>query len=176
LDSFGAVSCFYLTGWRPLRVGQEVMPAVHLGLSVTRQVTKNTGQIAALYHACLDDTRRWEAQHGRSLVLWCTTASPTVFLVYSQFLRNTEPRVDGTFTERGAGIARAIRADLGVDPDEGATHPFVVPNIATDTLYSDAERRRVERVIRKKRFTVFRDLGVDETRHDRLILHASTPT
>jgi len=176
MDSRGAVSCFYLTGWRPLHVGQKVMPAVHLGLSVTRQVTKNTGQIAALYHACLDDTQRWEAQHGRSLLLWSTTASPTVFLVYSQFLRDTEPRIDGTFTERGARIARAIRAELGVDPCEGATHPFVVPNIATDTLYSHAERRRVERIMRKKRFTLFRELGVDEARRDRLILHASTPT
>ena len=166
-DIRGALSCFYLTGWRPLKVGQTTMPAVHLGLSVTRQGTKNSGQIAALYHACLDDIRRWEARQKCSTLLWSTTASPTVFLVVTQFLRDTEPRMDGTFTDRGAEIARAIRIELGAGPEACGSHPFVVPDIAKGTLYSDSERRRVELVIRKKRFTLFRDLGVDETRHGR---------
>ena len=47
--------------------------------------------------------------------------------------------------------------------------------IAENTLYSEAESARIERICKAKGFTLFRDLGIDEREQDRLLFVATLP-
>jgi hypothetical protein len=167
--------CFYLTTWDALSINGTNHPAVHLGLSATRQDTKNSGLIGKLYARCISDALEWERRAKRRLLLWSTTASPTVFLAVSHFLADAEPHLDGGYSEFGASAADAIRKRLCCSGKAQNEHPFVLKGVATGTNYSEDERRRIAIVSRRKKFNLFERLGVDEQNRDRLIFLARTP-
>ncbi|MDP3293842.1 MAG: hypothetical protein Q8M37_03750 [Nevskia sp.] len=48
--------------------------------------------------------------------------------------------------------------------------------IATATRYSAAECQRIARVVERKQFGLFAQLGIEEAREDRLIFIARTPS
>jgi hypothetical protein len=98
-----------------------------------------------------------------------------VFLIVSRSMADTEPRRDGAYSAWGARVARALREKLHLPPAAPGEHPFVLRGIAEDTRYSDIERRRIDRVRRFKRFTLFERLGIDEAAHDRLLGFAHAP-
>jgi len=167
--------CFYMTTWETIHIDGTAVPTVHLGLSATRQDTKNSGSVAALYSRCVQDALAQQQASGVRFVLWSTTASPTVFLAVTHFLAEAEPHLDGSFSESGARIAGALRARLGAAPAGAGEHPFVLKNIAEGTRYSEDERRRIDTVRRRKGFTLFDRLSVDEACYDRLIFTARIP-
>lgn len=173
--SDGRLVCFYMTTWESIHIDGAAVPTVHLGLSATRQDTKNSGLVAALYSRCVQEALEQQRASGRRFILWSTTASPTVFLAVTHFLAETEPRLDGSFSESGERIARALRARLGAAPAYAGEHPFVLKKIAAGTRYSEAELRRIDIVRRRKNFILFERLGVDESCHDRLIFAARIP-
>lgn len=174
-DAQDELVCFYLTAWHSLSVQGQDVSAVHLGLSATRQDTKHSGYIGALYSRCIQDVLRLQRASGVRRILWSTTASPTVYLAVIHFLADAEPRRDGSFSNFGDRVARSLRLRLGAMAPDAGEHPFVVKGIAAGTQYSPQERQRIDRVRRLKRFTLFDQLGVDETRQDRLIFIARAP-
>ncbi len=174
-DAANELICFYLTAWHKLPVNSMELPAVHLGLSATRQDTKSRGHITTLYSKCVEDAQAWQKTHGEKLVLWSTTASPTVYLAVSGYLADAEPRPDGSYTERGATVAAALHRRLGRVPPGEDDHPFVVKGVAIGTRYSSEELGRIERITRLKQFVLFHHLGVDESQHDRLLFIARIP-
>lgn len=167
--------CFYMTTWESISIDGATVPTVHLGLSATRQDTKNSGSVAALYSRCVHDALVQQRVSGVRSILWSTTASPTVFLAVTHFLAKAEPHLDGSFSEGGARIAAALRGRLGAAPAGAGEHPFVLKGIAEGTRYSEQERRRIDAVRRRKCFTLFDRLGVDESRFDRLLFTACIP-
>ncbi len=174
-DSSGSLVCFYLTTWELINSEKNKFHAVHLGLSATRQDTKGIGYIAALYAKCVQDAIEWEKIHQKQLILWSTTASPIVYLAVNRFLRDTEPRIDGSFTPEGKAIANELRLHLRVPYAHPDSHPFVLKGIAKGTKYSLEESHRLEKIKNKKKFSLFDKLGVKENHEDRILFIARTP-
>src|SRR5437870_4360782 len=89
-DAGRRLVCFYLIAHEMVEVtGQRSIPTVYMGLSATRQDTKSSGKIAALYTRALEDAWRWQAEIGQRVVLWGTTATPSVYLAVHLFLSVT---------------------------------------------------------------------------------------
>jgi hypothetical protein len=174
-DGGGNIVCFFMVAWETLEVeGSGCIPTLHLGLSAAGEEAKMTGLTAALYTRCLRDAIPWEKEHGQRLIAWGTTATPIVYLATRIFSAEIEPRLDGSYSARGAEVANALRRKLGA-PISRTDHPFVLKNIATNTRYSPQETERIERVSKAKNFSLFRDLGIDESAGDRLLFLAPTP-
>src|SRR4051812_43271202 len=77
-DAADDLVCFYITSWEAIDVDGQHVPSVHLGLSCTRQDTKNSGYVTSLYARCLQDAIEQQQASGERFLLWSTTASPTV--------------------------------------------------------------------------------------------------
>jgi hypothetical protein len=122
----------------------------------------------------VEDAREWERRHRRHLTVWGSTATPSVFFAARRLFAGTQPDDAGNYTEDAARVARAVARRLGLCLAPGA-HPFVLPGVAAGVRYTDDERQRIAAVCRAKRFTLFEQLGVDETRGDRLLFVAAVP-
>jgi hypothetical protein len=173
-DQRGDVSCLFLVAWETLEVDGRVVPALYTGLSAARPDQKGTGRVVRLYDHCVSEARQWEQCHGAKLVVWGTTATPSVLSAARRVFANAQPSDDGTYSEGSARVARAVARRLGVALPAGA-HPFVLPRLATGVRYTAEERRRIDAVCRAKRFSLFDRLGVEEARGDRLLFVAEVP-
>jgi len=173
-DTAGLLAGFFMTS-RDYLTADHGLPLVHVGWSATRHDLKNSGATMALFERCITDTQAWEKQLGRRALLWSTTASPTIYLGVSRFLAEVEPRRDGSYSADGARHAQLLRQRLGASAMAEGEHPFAVRGIATGTRYSADERERIARVCDRKQFSLFEQLGIDETNEDRLIFIARTP-
>jgi hypothetical protein len=171
----GRLICFFLVAWEALEVeGCGNVQTLYLGLSAARQEVKDTGVIGSLYFRCIDDVIAWERESGRRLILWGTTATPTVYLAARAVLDEIEPRLDGSYSPSGAEIAHAVRRKLAV-PSSNGEHPFVLKLAASNTRYSPPEAERISRFCQARGFTLFQNLGVDEACGDRLLFIAVAP-
>lgn len=174
-DAEGEVVCFFLVSWETLEIPEQgIIPALYLGLSAMRQGAKNSGYISLLYSRCIAEAVDWEANAGERLILWGTTAIPVVYLAVNSFLSQTEPYPDGSYTTSGSQIANAIRYKLGETPNNGH-HPFALKGIASDTRYSQQEIERIQQMCLMKKFTLFQELGINETNGDRLLFISRVP-
>ena len=54
-------------------------------------------------------------------------------------------------------------------------HPFVLKGVAEKTRYSAIETARISEIVKKKNFTLFSDLGIDETNGDRMMRICRVP-
>jgi len=174
-DVDGKLLCFYLTEWHELEIDGKRTPAVYLGLSATTQQTKNTGLVAALYAEALKEITEEQERRSTLYLLWSTTASPTIFLAMSIFLEQVEPSVAGAFSESGLKAVAAIRRYRKLSPIRAGEHPFVLRGVAERTLYSSDEILRIEKIKKRKSFTLFDDINVHEAMSDRLLVVARTP-
>ena len=174
-DADGRLAGFFMVR-HELAAAAGGLPLVHLGWSVCRDDLKGRGATMALFGRGIRDVQRWERRLGRRALLWSTTASPTIYLGVARHLAEVEPRPDASYSADGARHAARLRARLGAAAPAAGEHPFAVRAIAAATRYSAAERARLERVCRQRGFGLFARLGIDETRADRLIFIARTPT
>ncbi len=177
-DQLGQLAGFFMTGREDLSAGPGLplgLALVHVGWSACRADLKNSGATMALFERCIVDTQLWERALGRRALLWSTTASPTIYLGVSRYLANVEPRCDGSYSCDGARYAHWLRERLGVPVAAEGEHPFALRGIAKATRYSAVECQRIARVVERKQFALFAQLGIDEAREDRLIFIARTP-
>lgn len=177
-DDQGQLAGFFMTGREDLSADHSLpsdLALVHVGWSACREDLKNSGATMALFERCIIDIQLWEQALGRRALLWSTTASPTIYLGVSRYLANVEPRCDGSYSSEGARYAHWLRERLGAPAAADGEHPFALQGIATATRYSAAECMRVARVIERKQFGLFAQLGIDEAFEDRLLFIARTP-
>ena len=168
----GRLQTFFLTANERIETPLGPIPTVYLGLSAARADLKNTGVVRSVYVRFLDAAAAWEQATGERLLLWYTTATPSAYHASRLLFTGGEPSLNGEFSEEGAKIALALRRRLGVVDHD---HPFVLPEIATNTRYSPAEVARIDRVVTKSGFTLFRRLDIEEKRGDRLLAIARVP-
>ena len=161
-DADQCLSAFFLVAWESLVVGGRPLPAVYMGLSAAREDTKNTGQIRELYAQFLGEAAEWQEATKQRLVLWFTTATPSAYLAAAALFGGLQPRTDGGYSVDSVLVAASIRQRYYTSSSRPA-HPFVLPNVAGDTRYSESERDRIARVCERKRFTLLADLGVNES-------------
>lgn len=167
-DHDGLLTAFFLVAWESLTIDSNERPAVYMGLSATRQDTKNSGVVRQLYAEFVRDGVQWEISNQRRLVLWFTTATPSACLAAYVLFVEAEPRVDGTFTDIGAGVARAVRTRLSW-PERLGDHPFVLRSVAGATRYSSVEAERVRAICARHDFDLLAKLDVQEMHGDRLL-------
>jgi predicted GNAT family N-acyltransferase len=164
----GKLVTFFMVGWEPILFKGKYIPSVFLGLSATCQDCKNSGIVRTLYQRFVLDAQAWEEAHQQRLLLWYTTATPAVFHATNIIFSENEPYINGHYTNEGADYAIAIRHHMKWPAFEGE-HPFVVKGIAKNTRYSALERARIEHIVKTKNFTLFAELGIDETQGDRMV-------
>ena len=173
-DGHGEVLCFFLVAWEALDVEGRDVPTLYTGLCAARPGQKNTGSVVKLLNYCMFEAQQWEQRHREKLTIWGTTATPSVFFAARKIFANMQPSADVTYSEESAQLARAIGRRLGTSSPPGS-HPFVFPRLAAGVRYSEEERRRIAAVCKAKQFFLFDQLGVDETRGDRLLFIAEVP-
>jgi len=174
-DAEGKMICFFMVAWEPLETpNHKILPSIFLGVSAVRQDAKNSGVVGYLYHQCIADAVEWEQEQNEKLILWGTTATPTIYLAAQTFLADTEPRLDGSYSPIGAELAMAIHQKQW-PLIKANDHPFVLKNVALNTRYSEAELERINRICQLKKFELFCKLSIEETNGDRLLFIARTP-
>lgn len=172
-DNEGVLLAFFLVAFEYLSLSDGTFtPALYLGLSAAQHTPSGAAAVMRLYGSAIADAMRWEQQHGNRLVIWSTTASPMIYKVVSKYLSNLEPSGSGDFSSSGRDRAHALARHLGAHT---ATHPFVLKGYAANTRYSQIERRRIDLTLRAQRFELFKQLAIDESAGDRLLMIASTP-
>ncbi|KYQ94387.1 hypothetical protein DLAC_11597 [Tieghemostelium lacteum] len=170
----GRLITFLMVGWENVLFKGQNIPTVYIGLSATRQDQKNTGIVRYLYKRFLGDAQAWEQVHQQRLLLWYTTATPSAFHV-SNLMEESQPNIDGSYTEEGKKLILALR-DHKKWPAFIEGHPFIVKGIAEKTRYSVLERERIKKIEEGKNFTLFTELGIDETQGDRMVCIGRVPS
>jgi hypothetical protein len=167
-DKHGILCAFFMVGQDKIYFKNNLIDIFYLGLGATSTKTKNSGMICLLYQAFINDVQLLESQLGKRIPLWHTTVIPSVFHVFNIMFEDSQPDVKGSYTEEGKILASAIRAkkDWIIQPND---YPFVVKGVAHNTLYSEEEVARIQKICKEKNFTLFDELGIKEKNGDRLI-------
>lgn len=170
-DAAGALLSFFLVRRGDLSAAAGESCLVYMGLSATRDDTKNSGIVRSLYAAFAADVAAWQLDIGRRIRLWFTTATPSAYYAAQLLFMDIEPRPDGSYNrETLAAIAQIRRTFAGCGE---SAHPFVLPGVASGTRYSDVERGRIARLCERHGFRLFEVLDVQERRGDRLVVTCS---
>lgn len=172
-DTTGSLVCFLLVAYERLELAPDRQtPAVFVGPSVTRDDTAQSGLIMALYARCLCDAIAFQRAAADPGIMWCTTATPSVYLAASAFSDGVNPLPDGSYSPELASYAQSLKKLHGAAC--GAAHPFVLPKFS-NTRYSPQERKRILRLTESRDFRLFSTLGVNELEGDRLLLVSRIP-
>lgn len=166
---------FFMVGQQNLVLNDTSVVSFYLGLGATSMATKNSGIIRQLYQAFIHDVQELEARINQKIPLWHTTVTPSVFHAFELMFVENEPNANGLYTEKGKSLVLAIRSKKGWQYQENE-HPFVVKNVAHNTLYSDSEVARIKRICLEKNFSLFDELGINERNGDRLIRISFVPS
>lgn len=179
-DAEDNLFAFFMVAWETLMIKGDALPAVYLGWTGASERARTAGVVwrdfyAQLYGSFISDAVNWEKKSGRRLLFWGTTATPSGYFALQRGFVELEPRIDGTYSTEGAEIARHLRQRMRIVNQEAESHPFVLHGVATDTRYSQKEAERIEQICRKKGFTLFKKLGVEERNGDRLLFICRLP-
>lgn len=172
----GRMESFFMVGHEVIDVEAQSVSAVYLGLSATREELKSGGAGRAVY-------ARWQAEDAdlrqrsvRPLVVWCTTATPLVYLFITKLQPTAEPFMDGSYTPRWLSFVNASRQRLGLPEAVRGGHPFLLKAVARDTRYSVAEELRIREICRTRGFSLFDKVGLDQGMGDRLLVVGDFPS
>lgn len=173
-ESNGKLVTFFMVGWETILLDKKPIQTVFLGLSATREDQKDSGIVRHLYQRFVTDAQAWEEAHQQRLLLWYTTATPSVFYAANLTFSENQPHDDGSYTEDGKAYVLALRKYMGW-PFFIEGHPFVVKGIAEKTRYSYAEKKRINYIVKRSNFSLFTDLNIDETNGDRMLRICRVP-
>lgn len=160
--------CFLFVKRAIIEISGDNLATTFMGLGVSSHAHKGSGSIVYAWRQALEDTRIWQRELGKDVIIWATTATPSVYFAF-MMLDRFEPKWDGSYSERGAYIARSLGSHLSGRVVNESGHPFVLKALATGTEYSEVERERIARINEHRGFVLFEQLGIDEAHWDRLI-------
>ncbi|MBL0941232.1 MAG: hypothetical protein IBJ00_00650 [Alphaproteobacteria bacterium] len=172
----GKLISFFMVGWEPLMFRGKSIQSVFLGLSATCQDKKNSGIVRTLYQRFILDAQTWQKKNSSKLLLWYTTATPSVIHATNTIFVENEPYMDGSYSCEGKELALAIKEKMGWEAAGQGDHPFVLKRVAEATRYSYQERERIRKILEKYHFRLFEQLGIDETHGDRLLRICRVPS
>jgi hypothetical protein len=179
-DDEDNLAAFFMVAWETMSFKGEALPTVYLGWTGASELARASRVVwrdfyEQLYGSFISDAINWERESGRRLLFWGTTATPSGYYALQRGFVELEPRIDGKYSAEGAEIARLLRRRMGVTNQESESNPFVLRGVAADTRYSAEEAERIEMICRKKGFTLFKELGVEERDGDRLLFICRLP-
>jgi hypothetical protein len=162
-----SISAFYLCAYELVRHQAKLIPMIYMGLCVSNQADKNSGLFYHLLNKMQQDGLAWQKEQEHDVLLWYTTATPSAYHAASQIFSDHMPRIDGSYSVETEEYAIAIRKHMGWSIPQG--HPLVLPGVAVGTCYSEQELNRIAAICQRKNFSLFNNLGIDETKGDRLL-------
>jgi hypothetical protein len=164
----GALAAFFMVAWETLVVDGREHPAVYLGLSA-EGADHGATDVSILYRAFIEDACGWEREQDQRLLLWGTTATPSAFWAVERLFTDGQPLRSGEVAPWAEPVFAAIRAQhYATLPHGPADPPFVLRRAARSTRYAAAERERIARIETRRGFRLFRDIGLEEPRGDRI--------
>lgn len=160
---------FLLVARVRLPVGPERQEVRYLGLSGARDEQSGAAVLARF----TIDAQAEEAARRKRLMLFTSIATPLAVRTARAFWTDVQPAPDGSFREEFLSLADAARAWLGASGY--VERPFILSRLARNIRHSAAERRRILDESHGENGELFRRLGIDEARGDRLLLVCSVP-
>lgn len=162
--SDGEISCFYLVHDELLSYMEHKIHGVFLGLSATSSKTKSSGLVLKLYIQCSEDMTK---KYHDNKFFWGTTINPTVYTIVSKYLKNIQPRFDGTYDKDGEDLLNLVKTtNYLCDAKLENVNPFVLLGYSK-VRYSKNELQRMKQLSRN--CELFDKLNLCETNGDRII-------
>jgi len=167
---------FYMTANENFALDDgQVVPCTYGGLSCAHEELKNSGAINKVYCEAFAEQCVLQEENRQRRLGWATTATPSAYYFSQLVMEDFVPCLDGSYPPQTIRLAAMLRRANGYPGAAPGDHPFALRGVAPGTQYSDSERARIEHVCRKKEFTLFEKLGIDETRGDRLLMFGWLP-
>jgi hypothetical protein len=150
----------------------DIGPMVgYMGLTANAVTGIDGGFSRHLWKAYLRHSR--EEGSKNPLLTWYRTASPFGLYPCHHLLLNGEPRLDGSYSRKGAATMLRLREIYGL-PLEDGEHPFVVRRYAS-ARYSAFEVARSAKFGSSEAARLFVKLGINEKSGDRLLMLGNIP-
>ena len=173
-DQDRVVHGFLMAGFdHPANVSLPERRPAYMGLSAVRPSARGTGNCLPLYRAFIRDGQLKEAENGCVYLIWATTASRTVWNLFSALLNDVAPIQGKPLTQRQIEWASAIRASMRSSHPQEPEDPFYWPDHKPDIRYSPAEWQRIQN---ETGGFPYGDFTVDERRGDRLLMIGHLPS
>jgi hypothetical protein len=126
--------------------------------------------VVALFRACARDGAQWESESGCRLLVWAKTARPVVVRAFGKAFTHVEPRVDGSASDYARDVAMMARAHYQLAAND--EHALLLRG-ASSARFRDSEWRAARDG--EPYAPLFKQLGVDAARGDRLLIVARVP-
>jgi hypothetical protein len=166
---------YFMSAWETLMINGDIHDSVFCGLTCVDLRFRHTKQAILPFIQFILDAYEWEQKNKKKLIQWCTTVTPTSYLIVNKMWGTENPDMEGRYNEYAKTIALAIKKEFyKIEVDE-VNHPFVLKRVAYQTNYSSQEVAFQKQIIIKKKITIFDDLAIDERQGDRLLLVMETP-
>lgn len=162
----GALVCFAMYNFEPL----EDIETVYYGLTVCAENYKSYGLAKCLWEKIAFETIQRQNEIGLPILCWLTTPTPIVFQWFSNFLLNTEPFLDGSYSDEGKQLAEKLQVIKYSQSVQQDINPFILRKIASNTIYSITAREQLVKATKKLNITAFENHTVDETKGDRFLI------
>jgi hypothetical protein len=169
-DDEGVLLAFFMTCFE--NINDNLF--IYLGLSGVKHEYKNTGIGKYVYCMQIEDNIQSQSNLGKPIYCWATTATPFAFMAGTQLFDNVNPDINGSFSEENFYLATLVCKKYNFTIENN--NPFVLKNVAQNTLYSDTECERIERFVKKTNFQLFNKLGINEQDGDRLLMILRLPS
>lgn len=145
---------------------------IYLGLSCASQHEKNIG--FSLYAKFTLDAYQLENEFKFKIYLYGTTVTSTLLRLLTKVWRNLRPSLEGKYSQNDKVLAEEIKLLLNYK-NNADEHPFVLKKMASNTLYSHAEKARINAYATKNNIHLFEKIGVKEQEGDRLLVILEIP-
>ena len=146
------------------------METCYIGLTYAHSEYRGKGYIKVIYETLFSEVDLQEKRIGKKIVCWLTTAVPSIYFLFHENCKNSEPNSEGEVTESGEKIFRKIvnkkYGDLSIDLKE----PFILRSVAKSTRYSIEERERQLLAEFGLIIPAFEKYTLDETNGDRFLM------
>jgi hypothetical protein len=145
---------------------------IYLGLSCASKHEKNIG--FSLYAKFTLDAYQLEKEFKTKIYLYGTTATSTLLRLLTKVWSNLRPSLEGEYSQNDKVLVEKIKPLLNYK-NNADEHPFVLKKMASNTLYSPAEKARIHAYATKNKIHLFEKIGVREEEGDRLLVILEIP-
>ncbi|NEV93023.1 hypothetical protein G3567_02535 [Psychroflexus sp. YR1-1] len=145
---------------------------IYLGLSCASKHKKNIG--FSLYAKFTLDAYQLEKEFKTKIYLYGTTATSTLLRLLTKVWSNLRPSLEGEYSQNDKVLSEKIKPLLNYKSNAD-DHPFVLKKHASKTLYSPAEKVRINAYAIKNKIRLFEKIGVCEEEGDRLLVILEIP-
>lgn len=145
-------------------------PVFYFGLGSACAAAR-TWKLPDLVSSHFLDDLKYFAPSGTAYWGCVMAAVPTGMKGGIDYFTNREgyPRIDGSYTEEAAAVARAIAKAKGWESLIDPTYPFLIRGVSGHVQFTAEEIQRTKEICAKFQITVFEKSGMDTSKGDRVL-------